>query len=88
MRRMLLILSVALVMVVMALVAMPAFGQAADPCTTGDTPSSPPDVGGAPASPTPDSPPGYTVRNLEHPTEHGRARSPFTGPTDNCDQSL
>jgi hypothetical protein len=84
-KRILLVLTVALVMAVMALVvAMPAFGQAADPCTTGDTPSSPPDVGGAPAAPTPDNPPGYSTRNDEHPTLHGRATSPFTGPTGRC----
>jgi hypothetical protein len=44
-RLILLVLSVALVMVVMALsMAMPVFAQAADPCE-GTTPASPPDVG-------------------------------------------
>jgi hypothetical protein len=86
-RRVLLVLAVALVMAVMMLaMAMPVFAQAADPCTTGDTPSSPPDAGGAPSNPTPDSPPGYTVRNLDAGT-HGQGRGPFTGPTDKCDQS-
>jgi hypothetical protein len=80
MRRVLLVLTVALVMVVMALaMAMPAFGQAADPCTTGETPASPPDVGGAPSNPTPDVPPGYVVRNPN--SAAGSGTSPFTGCT-------
>ncbi len=83
MRRILLVLTVALVMVALLWVmAMPVFAQAADPCTTGDTPSSPPDVGAAPSSPTPDTPPGGTVREPE--PVQSLARPPFTGPTDRC----
>jgi len=82
-RRILLVVVVALVIAAMMLVmAMPAFGQAADPCATGDTPSSPPNVGGAPTSSTPDSPPGYLIRNPGH--AQGQGQSPFTGPTDRC----
>jgi hypothetical protein len=75
---MLLVLTVALVMAVMVLtMAMPVFARAADPCTTGDTPSSPPDVGGAPATPPPTVPPGYMVRApQDRPID---AHSPFTG---------
>jgi hypothetical protein len=85
-RRFLLVLTVALVMAVMALaVAMPAFAQAADPCETGTTPASPPDEGGSPAAPPPDLAPGTTVR--EPPPPESRGKTPFTGPTDRCDQS-
>jgi hypothetical protein len=89
-KRVLLVFTVALVMALMVLVvAMPAFAQAANPCETGDTPSSPPDVGGAPSSPTPDSAPGYTVRDPEAAIS-GRGRSQFTGPnlSGRCDNSL
>jgi hypothetical protein len=78
-RRVLLVLTVALVMAVMMVsMAMPAFAQAADPCTTEDTPSSPPE-----ASPTSEPPPivapGYARRtDKERP---GTSATPFTGPT-------
>jgi hypothetical protein len=84
-RRMLLVLTVALIMLVMLVVmAMPVFAQAADPCATGDTPSSPPEAGGAPTSPTPTVPPGYDARVDKE--RSGHAQSPFTGPTDRCMQ--
>ncbi len=89
MRRILLVLTVALVMAAMVLaMAMPAFGQAADPCTTGDTPSAPPDVGGTPISPTPETPPGYGVQDQKE--RPGESNSPFTGPNHpgRCDNSL
>jgi hypothetical protein len=83
-RRILLILTVALVMAVVAVVvAMPAFAQGkgpANPCETGDTPSSPPDVGGSPTTPPPSTPPGYATRvDKELPP---KSATPFTGPTD------
>jgi hypothetical protein len=82
-RRVLLVLMVALVMAVMAVtVAMPAFGQAADPCTTGETPASPPDVGGSPQAPPPEQPPGTTVRQPPPVESHGKGV--FTGPFDRC----
>ncbi len=87
MKRVLLIVTVALVMAAMALVvAMPAFARA-NPCETGDTPSSPPAEGAAPTSPTPESPPGYVVREpMIHPPQ---AKAPFTGPDPaRCDNSL
>jgi hypothetical protein len=79
-KRVLLVLTVALVMAVMALaMALPAFAQA-NPCETGDTPSSPPDAGGAPSSPPSTVPPGFGVR--EDKERPGTSASPFTGPTD------
>ena len=88
MRRIMMVLTVALVMAAMALVvAMPAFSQGANPCETGTTPASPPDRGAAPSSPTPDSPPGFTVRDPDAALT-GQGRSPFTGPTGRCDNSL
>jgi hypothetical protein len=78
-RRILLVLTVALIMAVMALtMAVPVFAQAADPCTTGETPASPPKEI---ATPPPDTPPGFTV--MAYPddrAEHSLARAPFTGP--------
>ena len=84
MRRILLVLTVALVMSVMA---MPAFARA-NPCETGATPASPPDAGAAPSSPTPDTAPGGTVRQPLPPQSRGVF--PFTGPDEpgRCDHSL
>ena len=80
MRRVLLVVTVAIVMAVMMLaMAMPAFARAANPCE-GNTPASPPDEGGAPSLAPPETPPGGSVR--EPPPVQSRARSPFTGPTD------
>lgn len=89
MKRVLLVLTVALVMAAMVVaMAMPAFVRAADPCKTRDTPSPPPDVGGADASPPPLTPPGYGSRISK--VRPFQARSPFTGPTEpgRCDNSL
>jgi hypothetical protein len=101
MRRMLLTVTVPLVMAVMMMaMAMPVFAQAADPCETGSTPASPPDVGDrhtgffpTPSSPPPLTPPGYAA--MEHPdaqTEHRLGRNPFTGPNifegNRCENSL
>jgi hypothetical protein len=85
-RRILLVLMVALVMVVMLAMAMPVFAQVADPCTTGDTPSSPPDAGAAPSFPPPLVPPGYIV--MAYPddrAEHSLGGGHFTGPNVNDD---
>jgi hypothetical protein len=85
-KRVLLVLAVALVMAaVMLVMAMPVFAQAADPCTTGETPASLPAVGAAPTSPTPDIPPGAITRQPAPDTSRGT--SPFTGPTDRCQPS-
>ena len=84
MRHVLLLLTVALVMAAVAVVvAMPVFAQEMGPansCETGDTPSSPPDVGGAPASPTPYNPPSALVR--QPPLDQSHRHNPFTGPYD------
>jgi hypothetical protein len=75
-RRILLVLTVALVMAVMAFaMAMPAFAQTpADPCGTGTTPASPPQEGAAPVTPPAQVPPGYEVRQPE--PIQSRSRSP------------
>ena len=89
MRRILLVLTVALVMAVMMLaMAMPVFAQAADPCETGETPAALPLEGASPAFPPPDVPPGTSVR--EPPPPESRGGTPFTGPTvpGRCGNSL
>ena len=89
MKRLVLVLTVALVMAVMFLaMAMPAFARAANPCETGDTPSSPPDVGAAPPSPPAEAPPGTAVREPQ--PIQSRGHTPFTGPDEpgRCDNSL
>ena len=70
--------------VMVVVMAMPAFAAPgkgpANPCETGDIPSSPPDVGAAPPSPTPEAPPGTSASQPE--PIQSRGKTPLTGPTD------